>query len=997
MPDLSTTSGPLPSNSRSSVSANEQPTMAVAPDGVGTTPAAAGALPVPGQTFGHYRIDRLLGGGGMGQVYEAEDLHSGRRLALKVLRRGMDNPSDRERFMREGRLAASISHPNTVYIYGSEEIAGAAVITMELAPGGTLKDKVVADGPLAPTIAVDLTLQIVAGLEAAAAAGILHRDVKPSNCFLDRSGAAKVGDFGLSISTLARDETHLTLAGTIVGTPAFASPEQMRGEALDVRADIYSVGATLYYLLTGRVPFEEANVVKLVDMVLHAQPPAPSQVRREVPRALSAVVQHALAKAPEQRYADYAELRAALEPFGPAAPVAAPIGRRLAAYVIDLAVLAVPIGLISLAWFRADPTSVFEVMVGSSARSLWMLTLARVLAPLAYFGLLEGLTGMSLGKRVCGLRVAAMDGGPPRFAAVMGRTAIWAGVLTVFKQMLSMASLVDVLGAIAVPWLPLVLTALVLFSTARRSNRFAGVHEMATGTRVVLRVSRDVVRHVASAESAAHLSLGQTRFGPYVGVELGPSDASVVTAWDEALRRLVWIRPASKAPAPAPSRRDLTRPARLRWLAGRRTKDEGWDAFESPGGVPFTAAVKEPRTWCAVRAWLHDLALEIDAGLADGTIPALELNRLWIGADGRIRLLDWPATGSRAEGDTGPARAGEKPDLRVAQTFLFRVTQAALGRPGPEEDAQSAREASVPVPSRVSQLLEDLASGRFQAMSEVAQATAGVLTGPTQVSRGQRALHVALCAVLPTVMSVGITAMMMLIAAQLTSTGPSTMELMVYLNALGRLEAATDPASIERRDALEIYVASRYRNLLTAPPKKNAVVASLPREVQATVARLRARHPNPTEAEIARATERLQPMLSDRARASAKLQQSKLGVGTLLSDSLLSIFGLMTWALEAMVAMVLAFVARGGAMLGAFGIAVVTRNGKEVSRWRALGRAAVAWLPMVAATALTFGPWRVRPAAVALAGLFFAGAAYAVVRPSRGLQDLVARTFLVPR
>ena len=159
----------------------------------------------PGQLFGPYRIEKLLGRGGMGEVYAAEHLEHGRRLAVKVLSHRLADRDDRARFLREGQLAASINHPRSVYIFGSEEIDGAPIITMELVPGGTLKDKVTADGPYAPAAAVDAILDIVSGLDAAHIAGIFHRDIKPSNCFVDYDGSVKIGDFGLSISTLARD------------------------------------------------------------------------------------------------------------------------------------------------------------------------------------------------------------------------------------------------------------------------------------------------------------------------------------------------------------------------------------------------------------------------------------------------------------------------------------------------------------------------------------------------------------------------------------------------------------------------------------------------------------------------------------------------------------------------------------------------------------------------------------------------------------------------
>jgi eukaryotic-like serine/threonine-protein kinase len=149
-------------------------------------------------------------------------------LALKVLGQALDSPEARQRFLREGRLAASINHPNSVYVYGTEEIGGTPVIAMELVPGGTLQERVAGRGPRAVAEAVDAVMQIIAGLEAAQALGILHRDIKPSNCFEDVDGTAKIGDFGLSISTV-RTDTNVTAHGVLLGTPAFSSPEQLQG------------------------------------------------------------------------------------------------------------------------------------------------------------------------------------------------------------------------------------------------------------------------------------------------------------------------------------------------------------------------------------------------------------------------------------------------------------------------------------------------------------------------------------------------------------------------------------------------------------------------------------------------------------------------------------------------------------------------------------------------------------------------------------------------
>ena len=221
---------------------------------------------------------RLLGRGGMGEVYEAEHLDTHRRMALKVLNHTLPTETDRARFLREGQLAASISHPNSVYVFATEEIAGTLVIVMELVIGGTLSDVVRAHGPLAPATAVDAILQVMDGLEAAAAKGVLHRDVKPSNCFIDGTGTVKIGDFGLSLTTQAQEETQLTLTGALLCTPMFASPEQIRGGSLDVRSDVYSTGATLYFLLTGQPPFAGDGVLQIVARVLEHDADSPRRL-----------------------------------------------------------------------------------------------------------------------------------------------------------------------------------------------------------------------------------------------------------------------------------------------------------------------------------------------------------------------------------------------------------------------------------------------------------------------------------------------------------------------------------------------------------------------------------------------------------------------------------------------------------------------------------------------------------------------------------------------
>ena len=355
----------------------------------------------------------------MGTVYEAEEQASGRRLALKVLSHSLDSEQARTRFFREGRLAASVNHPNSVYVFGTEEIDGMPVITMELAPGGTLQELVKRNGPLPITEAVDTILQIIAGLEAAAAAGVLHRDVKPSNCFIDADGTVKVGDFGLSISTLARRETNVTTTGAVLGTPAYASPEQLRGDEIDARSDIYAVGVTLFYLLTARTPFTEDNMVRLLATVLERPAESPRKLRAEIPEELAKVILRCLAKQPAQRFRNYEELRLALMPFTSAAPVPAGTGFRFLAGFLDfmLAMFIATAGLVGI--FR-------DVGTTGTPRPGRMIgfVIFIYLAPILIFVIPEGLWGATLGKASLGLRVVGLKRPKPGFLRALLRAVI---------------------------------------------------------------------------------------------------------------------------------------------------------------------------------------------------------------------------------------------------------------------------------------------------------------------------------------------------------------------------------------------------------------------------------------------------------------------------------------------------------------------------------------------------------------------------------------------
>src|SRR5438874_12440820 len=258
---------------------------------------------------GRYRIIRKLGAGGMANVYLAEDQELGRRVAIKILddRHAADD-SFIERFRREAKNAAGLSHPNIVSIYERGEAEGTYYIAMEYLEGRTLKELIVTKGPTPIPVAIDYTRQMLGALGFAHKNGIVHRDIKPHNVVVAPDGRLKVTDFGIARS----GASQVTEAGSIIGTAQYLSPEQARGASVDQRSDIYSIGIVLYEMLTGSVPFTGDTPLEIAMKHLSAVPEPPSNKRPEVPRALDLVVLRALAKNPSDRYASAEEMDADL-------------------------------------------------------------------------------------------------------------------------------------------------------------------------------------------------------------------------------------------------------------------------------------------------------------------------------------------------------------------------------------------------------------------------------------------------------------------------------------------------------------------------------------------------------------------------------------------------------------------------------------------------------------------------------------------------------------
>ncbi len=283
------------------------------------SPGTATPTPASGQMVSHYRLIREIGRGGMGVVYEAEDVRLGRRVALKFLAEKLAHGDEAlARFLREARAASSLNHPNICTIYEVEEHEGRPVMVMELLEGETLKE-CLRRGPLSFDQLVATGTQLADALGAAHANGIVHRDIKPGNVFLTKRGPVKILDFGLAKLTpghlvpAENVEDPLTRAGVLPGTTPYMSPEQLRGEELDGRSDLFSLGVVLYEAASGQKPFPGKGTIEIMNAILHSRPATLAKVNPSLPVALDRVVTRALEKDSSARYQTAAELRADLE------------------------------------------------------------------------------------------------------------------------------------------------------------------------------------------------------------------------------------------------------------------------------------------------------------------------------------------------------------------------------------------------------------------------------------------------------------------------------------------------------------------------------------------------------------------------------------------------------------------------------------------------------------------------------------------------------------
>jgi eukaryotic-like serine/threonine-protein kinase len=713
------------------------------------------------ETIGGYRLLRRLGGGGMGAVYEAQEIASGRHVALKLVLPEFAGSSDTlTRFRQEGRVASTLVHPRCVFVLAADEEAGRPYIVMELMPGATLDDLVRERGPLPVEEALAKILDIIDGLEEAHRRGLVHRDVKPSNCFLEANGRVKVGDFGLARSLVG--DTKLTRTGAFIGTPLYAAPEQIhKNEPTDAQSDIYSVAATLYFLLTAQAPFQSAgDAMTTLARIVADNPPPMRTVRPSLPRALDKVVLRGLERDRRRRWKDLGEMRRALLPFLPAQPSVGGLGLRFGAFLIDTLAL-ITVGLAVGFFIRfGGPyhSQLAPMLIGIASGSI---------VNVLYFSTLEGFLGRTLGKWLLRLRVGTPGGAKaPGLVRGFARSATFyvlmngGGVVT--NVLLVMADVMPGsgshpaeerhliaagLGALSI--LLQVLGIVAIMSTMRPRNGYRGLHEFITGTRTYYlrwpkQIQRRAVRQRAFDLAVTRPDALPEHVGAFTvrGALAWTDHERTLLAEDPRLGRSLWLYLRSvSAPPLDPVQHAVDRATRVRWVTGGTDDGWQWDAFLAPTGMPLPVlASGKPRLgWGEMRVILEDLSEELAAACSDGTLPrALTAQQVWVQPDGRVQLLTLPV-----EGDCEPSSAPTDQEralqlLRAVAVVGFEGTARPIRANGDRVRA--------PVPVHAEEMLDRLLGNRqpFTTVAEVRQDLELVRDRPAEVSRTRRASHLAM-------------------------------------------------------------------------------------------------------------------------------------------------------------------------------------------------------------------------------------------------------------
>ncbi|MDG3005765.1 protein kinase domain-containing protein [Paludisphaera mucosa] len=732
-------------------------------------PADAADGPFPERVAG-YRLIRRLGSGGMGTVFEAVEERQGLHVALKLIApRNLSSEEALQRFRQEGRSASAVTHPRCVFVRAVDEDQGRPYLAMELMPGTTLQSLVDDGGPLEAAEAILKILDVMEGLAEFHKLGMIHRDVKPSNCFLDEDGRVKIGDFGLSKSL--EGGADLTRTGAFLGTPLYASPEQIKREPLDERTDVYSIAATLYFLLTGRAPVQAEDAAEALARIVSEPAPPLRTFAPRVSRTLEVVIHRGLERDRSRRWRDLREFHEALLPFVPERVDIGSIGLRIGAYVLDLALFYIAVWAAFAASFLQHRGRVLETLAFNERHGR-VIELIDAGVWIAYFAILEGLFGASVGKWIVGLRVAkAGDGEPPGLPRALARSLAFVLLFGLGTEVYDALYPPDPranhkVQAVLLAAMNLV-GFLILIAPMRQHSGFRGVHEWISGTRVIqvvrarrhrrLRGRRGLASGVQTRSIAADEGHPTAQVGPYriQGAVSSAEGCEVLAGRDESLDRQAWLflRDPGAVP-PDDARRSLSRLTRPRWIGGGDQPDARWDAFIAPTGRRLRGLVETGGLpWRDVLPILTDLAEELEAARVDGTFPArLDVDDVWIQDDERVQLVDPLAWGRPDEAEPSPETGPGAGEETRAFAFLRDVARLALEGDRPhrrlsltawaQRDEPSGRIRGA-VPERAGVLLDRLSGHRspYAHLAHLRSDLAAAAERPTEVGAGRRALQ----------------------------------------------------------------------------------------------------------------------------------------------------------------------------------------------------------------------------------------------------------------
>jgi hypothetical protein len=992
-----------------------------------TTPEPDGSSIAP-EAIDGYRLIRPLGKGGMGTVYEAEEAGSGYRVALKLIGAEFVSSKDAvERFRQEGRLASMIAHPRCVFVLAADEDAGRPYLVMELMPGETLKDLLDQQGPLPVEQAVVKILDVMEGLEAIHRFGLIHRDIKPSNCLLDADGGVKIGDFGLSKSLLK--DAHLTRTGTFMGTPLFASPEQVRGERADQQSDVYSVAATLYYLLTGRAPFQSGDAAVTLARIAADPAPPMRSIRPDLPADLDQVVLRGLDRDRQRRWRSLEEMRQALLPFAPGQLTAGGLGLRFAALVLDyliLSPLSLAVNFLQLA-SQGKP---------ALAPAYHASLLGSVAIYLVYYGVQEGIWGCTPGKRYFRLRVSRVQSSePPGLARGCLRTLLYFAFLNgpilaaqFFQPPAHEVLLFSIYEGVVFVLFAVGITLTV--GTMRARNGYRGLYELLSGTRVIKlpelpkHWTADPSRPSLPVEAADQLP---QRLGNFTvrGAFPGNAGIKMLLGEDSALERTVLIELRARDASPlSPARRAITRPTRLRWLSRGQDDHRQWDAFLAPSSAPLRdlVATAGKLFWTEVRPLLEQLSNELVAACAEDTLPdTLSLEQVWVRADGGVQLLDAPPNGAaRLEGSTPLERSGQSPDEQALELLRQVVVLTLEGASPATGDGTLPR---VPVPEHAVEVLARLfgAAEGYPSVREFQKALVNTRDRPTQVARVRRATHLAAMGFL---IGLGIACCVMPVGC-----APALLRFTaISAQYLGGKEALSDfdkgslrefvgwlanPVPWLRLQAAQLDSDVRLRRQLV----DTLEICQLEKRERRQTSSWLMQPMYDMEEDVVQSLQAAQTSSSSRSWIQAfgfrwpAISHAQRFLGLLPTMVLLLVlnFAPVVWVLWA-------FITRGGLTFRVMGISLVRSDGRKASRTRCAWRALLVWIPVFAllsvAVCLDQTYWeawwyRIPPPhwmlwiswilwwlGLVLLPLY---CALALWFPTRSLHDRLAGTYLVPR